>query len=176
MSETLKITLTALAGIIVFVLGQILVKLFIEPIQEQWKLRGKIIHTLSFYAMLDKDKAPKDLVEEWDVNLRSLASQLQATTAIPAYRLLGILRLVIKRENALIISIYLVQMTYVPAKVADDFSSIIMKKLNSIGLVTASKFEHRRTNKKLLLRWKPWQIPTPISQAAIDRSGLLPTT
>src|SRR5438874_13832645 len=103
MSETLKIALTAVAGIVVFVLGQIVVKLFIDPIQEQWKLRGKIVHTLSFYAMLDREKAPAELVKEWSFALRTLASQLQATTAIPAYRLLSILRLVLKRESHLII-------------------------------------------------------------------------
>ena len=93
MSEGLKIALTAVAGIIVFVLGQIVAKLFIEPIQEQWKLRGKIVHALSYYSMLDKQKAPPEVVKEWTLTLRDLASQLQATTAIPAYKCLSLIKL-----------------------------------------------------------------------------------
>jgi hypothetical protein len=56
MSEELKIALTALAttlgGTVVFVIGQIIQRLFIEPIQEQRKLIGEIIHALTFHANL----------------------------------------------------------------------------------------------------------------------------
>lgn len=37
MSEPLKVALTALSGIIIFVIGQIVVKFIIEPIREQKK-------------------------------------------------------------------------------------------------------------------------------------------
>jgi len=52
MSEGLKIALTAVGGIAVFVVGQIVQKWFIDPIQEQKKLVGEIIYSLIFYTNL----------------------------------------------------------------------------------------------------------------------------
>lgn len=49
MSEPLKIALTVLSGIIVFVIGQIVVKFVIEPIHEQKKLIGEITGSILFY-------------------------------------------------------------------------------------------------------------------------------
>ena len=50
MSEPFKIALTALVGVIVFVLGQLAVKFLIEPIYEQKKLIGEIAGTIIFYS------------------------------------------------------------------------------------------------------------------------------
>jgi len=50
MSEALKITLTALVGVVVFVIGQVVVKFLIEPLQEQKKLLGEIAGSLVFYS------------------------------------------------------------------------------------------------------------------------------
>jgi hypothetical protein len=49
MSEPFKIALTALGGVIVFVIGQIVVKFIIEPIYEQKKLIGEIAGSIHFY-------------------------------------------------------------------------------------------------------------------------------
>ena len=49
MSEPLKIALTLLSGIIIFVIGQIVVKFIIEPIHEQKKLIGEIAGSILFY-------------------------------------------------------------------------------------------------------------------------------
>ena len=49
MSEPFKIALTALGGVIVFVIGQVVVKFIIEPIYEQKKLIGEIVGSLHFY-------------------------------------------------------------------------------------------------------------------------------
>jgi hypothetical protein len=50
MSETLKIALTAVGGVTVFVIGQMAVKFLIEPIYEQKKLIGEIAATIIFYS------------------------------------------------------------------------------------------------------------------------------
>ena len=50
LSEAFKITLTALGGVIVFVVGQVLVKFLIDPIHEQRKLIGEIAATIIFYS------------------------------------------------------------------------------------------------------------------------------
>jgi len=54
MSEGLKIALTAVAGIAVFVLGQIIQKWFIDPIQEQRKLIGEVVFSIVFHSNLFK--------------------------------------------------------------------------------------------------------------------------
>jgi hypothetical protein len=51
-SESLKIALTALGGIIVFVLGQIVLKLFIEPIQEQKKVISDVVYAVIHHSHL----------------------------------------------------------------------------------------------------------------------------
>ena len=50
MSEALKIALTALLGVVVFVIGQIAVKFLIEPLHDQKKLIGEISGTIIFYS------------------------------------------------------------------------------------------------------------------------------
>ena len=50
MSELLKITLTAVGGVTVFVIGQLMAKFLIEPIHEQKKLIGEIAATIIFYS------------------------------------------------------------------------------------------------------------------------------
>ena len=50
MSEALKIAFTALGAVIVFVIGEIVVKFLIEPIQEQKKLIGEIAGSIIFYS------------------------------------------------------------------------------------------------------------------------------
>jgi hypothetical protein len=50
MSEALKIALTALVGVVVFVIGQIAVKSLIEPLHDQKKLIGEITGTIIFYS------------------------------------------------------------------------------------------------------------------------------
>jgi hypothetical protein len=50
MSDGLKIAVTALFGVFVFVLGQLIQRILIEPIQDLRRTRGKIAHALTFYA------------------------------------------------------------------------------------------------------------------------------
>src|SRR5688500_11232023 len=50
MSELLKIALTAVGGVTVFVIGQLVAKFLIEPIHEQKKLIGEIAGTIIFYS------------------------------------------------------------------------------------------------------------------------------
>lgn len=50
MSELFKIALTAVGGVTVFVIGQLVTKFLIEPIHEQKKLIGEIAATIIFYS------------------------------------------------------------------------------------------------------------------------------
>jgi hypothetical protein len=129
MSEGLKIALTAVTGITVFVLGQIIQKWFIEPIQEQRKLVGDIVYSIVFYSNLFTyteafliaskirhqakgiegrdaellDEAYELLKEKSDggsKKLRELSSQIhQSLQVIPCYWVLEKLRIVYKRKT-----------------------------------------------------------------------------
>lgn len=78
MSQTLQAALTVLGGVFVLVVGQVIVKFFIEPFQERAKLLGEIAGSLIYYANTTSAEA-RDV-------LRRQASQLMSTTnAIPMY-------------------------------------------------------------------------------------------
>lgn len=76
---------TVLSGVLVFILGQVLIRFVIEPIQELKKTIGKISYELKFYANVytSANIAPETF---WEVSkvLRKLASELEANyNAIP---------------------------------------------------------------------------------------------
>jgi len=88
---------TIVAGVSVFVLGQILLKLFIEPILKLKFFKGIIADSLVYYADiysnpgLNKEEDAKKASQE----IRKLGSELMAKiTVIPCYRLWSFLRIV----------------------------------------------------------------------------------
>lgn len=110
MSEALKITLTAVAGITVFVIGQIIQKLFIEPIQEHRRALGRVIYTLTYYSNWPHG-INWDLEKEAHLKLVDAASNLSATLRlIPFYRTLAFFKLVPKRNSIGKVNLALVQL------------------------------------------------------------------
>jgi len=102
MSEGLKIALTAVVGITVFIVGQIIMKWFIEPIQEQRKLIGEIAHALKFYKNYDKQVTKPEQIREGRAKFRNLASDLDRSIClIPLYPILDFFRVVRKRKDIL---------------------------------------------------------------------------
>jgi hypothetical protein len=139
MSEPLKIALTAVVGITVFVLGQIVQKWFIEPIQDQRKLVGDIVYSIVLHSNLfnyhdhfrsvsrlkqDADKLGADYVallneaydrlktrtDEGSEHLRKLSAQIHGSIqVIPCYWLLQTLRIVHSRDALYDVATKLVQ-------------------------------------------------------------------
>jgi hypothetical protein len=111
MSELEKIiltsSLTVVGGIIIFVLGQLIVKFFIEPIHEQATLIGEISYALTFYANIYSNPGlgkPDDMYEA-SQTLRQLASRLRATTrAIRWYGLWQLLGIALKQKALMDVS------------------------------------------------------------------------
>jgi hypothetical protein len=100
MSEGFKIALTAVAGILVFVVGQIIQKLFIEPIQEQRKSIGEVLYVLDYYCELTFTEGT-DLETTKDASkyLRRATSDLYRNTAtIPWYGFFAAIKMVPKRK------------------------------------------------------------------------------
>lgn len=88
--------LTILSGLALLVVGQIIIRSFIDPIYELRNLRGEIADALIFYGNLYMNPGYEHKTPEIDaaVNaLRLLGSRLEARThAIPFYRLFALLR------------------------------------------------------------------------------------
>lgn len=102
MSDELKIALTVVTGVAVFVLGQIIQKWFIEPIQDQRKTIGRIANYLNFYANVDPELSSPEDMKEAKRNIRGLSSSLhESLTLIPCYWLLSTLWIVPKRKAVL---------------------------------------------------------------------------
>jgi len=133
MTEGVKIAitagLTAIGGVVVFVIGQIVQKWFIDPIQEKRKLVGEIVHSIHFYANLPgyvyiAKKRPTILTNQEKIGsfqlehirdvtstamtkfreatktLRDLSAQIHKNIqVIPLYPILEKLRIVRKRED-----------------------------------------------------------------------------
>ena len=139
MSEGLKIALTAVAGVTVFVLGQIVQKWFIEPIQEQRKLVGDIVYSIVLHSnlfnyrdhlravgqirrQLDNLNAAdaaqlneaydllKERTAEGTDHLRRLSSRIHGSIqVIPCYWLLETLRIAYNRDALYDVASKLVQ-------------------------------------------------------------------
>jgi len=110
MSEFMKIVLTSaltvFGGVVIFVIGQVATKFFVDPIHEQSKTISEIIDSLIFFANLytnpDKRNPPSVPKErdEASKTLRRHASQLSSkSNAIVWYRLWEFLRVVPKRSG-----------------------------------------------------------------------------
>lgn len=80
--------LTVVSGVFTFVLGQIFVKLVIEPVHELKKTLGQISHSLIEYAnvIANPGVPSKEIIDEASRQLRRLSSQLHAHLyLVPAY-------------------------------------------------------------------------------------------
>lgn len=84
--------LTILSGVITFALGQIFVKLVIDPVQDLKKTIGQVSHSLLERAnVIANPGVPSvDVMRETSQDLRRLSSQLQAHLyLVPLYGVTG---------------------------------------------------------------------------------------
>lgn len=111
MGDVEKAAVTALFAILVLMIGQILQKWIMEPLQEQRKLIGEIAFALVFYANFSEVK-PKEELETAQREIRSLASKFRATLwTIPFYGLFALFKIVPKRKDVLSASSGLIGMS-----------------------------------------------------------------
>lgn len=98
MSEGLKIALTAVTGVAVFVLGQIIQKLLIEPIQKQKEAIGEVLYVIDYYISLNMGLDHETRVEARKWITRATSNLYRSTETIPAYGLVSFFRLAPKRS------------------------------------------------------------------------------
>jgi hypothetical protein len=82
--EILTVVTTILSGVLVFVAGQVILRLFIEPIQQFKKTMADISHTSVRYAHAIHNPdliTPESRSEVFD-KLRQLSGQLYADTLV----------------------------------------------------------------------------------------------
>ena len=101
MSELLTAGFTVALGFIVFVLGQFIQRLCIEPIQEQKRVIGEIAYLLDYYGNV-ASVAKAGLTQEASRELRRLAGELRATLrTVLWYRLFEIPGVVEERDKVM---------------------------------------------------------------------------
>lgn len=104
MSEGMKIVLTAFATVFTFVIGQLIQRIFIEPLHEQRRVIGRVAHALTFYRGISEDgprpRATPERVANVRSELRALAADLRSTlTGLPWYPAFSWIRLALPRET-----------------------------------------------------------------------------
>ena len=95
------------SGILVFVIGQIILKFIIEPIYKQKEVIGDIEKELCYYRDICVNlKKENELMEiskkrkEIEEKFKKLGSQLiSKTNSIPYYKIFAILGIVVKKQN-----------------------------------------------------------------------------
>jgi|SRR5215212_4524461 len=86
MNELLTAGLTVFGGAVVLVVGQIIQRFYLEPIQEQRKIIGEIAYALIYDANVVRELFDEERANETATRLRRLASSLRATVrTIPSY-------------------------------------------------------------------------------------------
>ena len=71
---------TVFCGVAVYIIGEILLKFVLEPLQEYKKVIGKIDNKLKYYAnVITNSGLPKDMVDEAVKVLRDISCELEAT-------------------------------------------------------------------------------------------------
>ena len=97
--------ITIIGGVSIFCFGQIILKFFIEPIQDLDQCRGKTCDILIFYRniYLNPNSASEDKMKEISKEIRELAVMLLAKKSmIREYNFLEKINIVISQENILI--------------------------------------------------------------------------
>jgi len=94
--------LTIISAVIIFILGQMSLKLIIEPIQELKKEIAEVLNAMVFYA--DRTSNPntnsQEVIDEVGKILRKHASNLEAKSSIiPFYKIFEILRVLPSKDN-----------------------------------------------------------------------------
>jgi hypothetical protein len=80
-AEVLTAAITVVLGFIVFVLGQVAQRFFIEPIQEQRRIIGEISFAVIYYHNVSSI-SPPEIRTEAQQTLRKLSAQLYATLGV----------------------------------------------------------------------------------------------
>lgn len=84
----MDVFLTIFAGVAVFVLGQIIIRVVIDPLQKLLDTLGKVSYSILFYSNVTPGIMSHEDVEEATKTLRGLASDIYSlVNTVPMYNL-----------------------------------------------------------------------------------------
>jgi len=118
--------ITVIVGVLVFIIGQILVRFFVEPAHEQLKTIGKTFFSLTYYANIytSPGSGTPEVLDKAADAIRANASELKGTThAIRLYRLwegMGLLPIKNNVEEAIGLLFIISNQIYLPYGVKTD--------------------------------------------------------
>lgn len=101
-NPSLTFFLTVITGLTVLVIGQVIIKFILEPIQEQKKIISEISSLLSYYANIYTEPGYAKPKIEWEASqdIRHISTQLNAiTNSIPKYNFFQKLNLVKPKKD-----------------------------------------------------------------------------
>ena len=134
--------LTILSGLALLVLGQIIIRSFIDPIYELRKLRGEIANALIYHArtyMAPDEGFTTDAKDEARDAFRLLGGQLEAKSyAVPFYRAFAFI------------------------KAVPNLASVKQAKENLIGLsnsVLGGQLEHSKRHRDAIIKALKLRVP-----------------
>jgi len=137
MTEVILTTvLTVISGVFIFVIGQLIVKVFVEPIHKLRGLKGDIIGFLTYYS--DVYLSLPDLNKDEDVSkvsteARKLGSDLMARAlTVPCYRFFSVLGAVPKFRDVTIAHRELIGLSNTVLAKSDSVPERATKRLESI--------------------------------------------
>ena len=93
---------TVISGVLIFVIGQVLLKIFIEPVQELLRALGQVKYCMIFYANIfcNPGVAEPAKMNQTVDELRLSASKLQgAIHIVRFYRLWALLKIIPSKKN-----------------------------------------------------------------------------
>ena len=105
------VLVTVLSGVLTYVVGQLVVKIVIEPVQETRRTIGQISHSLIEHAnVISNPGVPtEEVMRETAQHLRKLSSQLQSHLyLVPAYTTTAKDFVLPTKDNLLLASKYLI--------------------------------------------------------------------
>ena len=124
--------LTVLAGVLTYVIGQLVVKLVIDPVQETRKTIGLISHALMEHAGLIHNPGigKEEAMDAASKELRKLSSQLQSHLyLVPLYRVTAWVFRLPSRENLLAASRHLIGLANSIHRASDRLYTVNPKRI-----------------------------------------------
>ncbi len=137
---------TVLSGVITFVIGQIVVKLLLDPVQDMKKTIGQVSHTLVERAnvIANPGVPTKEIMDDTSDSLRKLSSQLHAHLyLIPSYNMISKVFRLPSKENLLIASSALIGLSNsvyrVDNQVYESNAKRVAQVCDSLGIYLAEE-------------------------------------
>lgn len=129
------IFLTVISGVLTYVLGQLVVKIVIDPVQDMKKTIGQVAHALIERANITSNPGvpAEDVINETSKLFRQLSSQLQSHLyLVPSYKVTAMVFRLPELQNVLTTSSHLIGLSNSLHRATDRIYEINAKRVEAI--------------------------------------------